>query len=94
MSDAAIGTKEWHAEWRRRRVAAATQMWDEFEASGDVIPDIDFSVNCPICGEELHGDGDEFYCEICPVTWPRNGYGHEAQRHDLPVTNDTTTEGA
>lgn len=43
------------------------------------IPDIDFSVDCPICGAGLDYDGGDFYCQRCCVSWPKDGYGHKAE---------------
>jgi hypothetical protein len=45
------------------------------------FPDIDFSVDCPICDGGLEYDGDAFVCPECRVSWGRQGYGHEATLH-------------
>jgi hypothetical protein len=42
------------------------------------FPDLDFGVDCPICDTGLEYD-EAFYCPECCVSWPRNGYGHEAE---------------
>ncbi len=74
------GSDEWFAKFRRERAEARKATSEEFLASGDDIPDIDFSVDCPICDDPLDFD-DEFYCAVCNVSWPKSGYGHKATRH-------------
>lgn len=70
-------------DWLLRRQAAREQISAEFFASGESVPDIDFMPPCPICdGDLFTDDGTFFDCEVCMVRWPRNGYGHEAQRID------------
>lgn len=61
---------------KRRRISEA------HFAAGTPIPDIDFVPPCPICDDDLICEDGAFECEICSVTWPRSGYGHEAERHD------------
>lgn len=64
------------ANRRRAQEEAAA----EFHASGDAIPDIDFTPPCPICGADLYtDDGSWFGCEVCRIAWPRNGYGVQAE---------------
>lgn len=53
-----------------------------FDGTEQEIPDLVFETPvCPIC--DLHTVFDEvFICEVCGVTWPSNGYGHQAEKID------------
>lgn len=73
-----------HAWWADRQAkihAAEEEASKEFFADPDAkIPDLDCRCpDCPICLRETDYD-EGYYCEICQVWWPQNGYGHQARR--------------
>jgi hypothetical protein len=70
-------------DFERRRQQAAEQCRKEFREDGGLIPDLDFDPpDCSICGLMTEYVDGYFVCGGCDVSWPQNGYGHEATRAD------------
>jgi hypothetical protein len=70
----------WREYERQRRESQEQQSAEHFANPDATIPDLEFSTpDCPICYRATDFD-DGFSCDVCKVTWPSNGYGHDATR--------------
>lgn len=70
-------------EFEKRQREAADQRRKEWFADHRDIPDLDFfPPDCSICWVMTEYDDGYFTCNGCDVSWPQNGYGHQAVRAD------------
>lgn len=67
----------------QRQQESADQRRAEWFADHSDIPDLDFlTPDCSICWLATEYDDGYFTCVGCDVSWPQNGYGHQAVRSD------------
>lgn len=71
--------RDFQREQRQACEALSEIHWSDPDAS---IPDLEFlTPECPICTTPTEYDDGVYTCPVCIVTWPRNGYGHQATRY-------------
>ena len=74
-------TTWWRERERRRRQASEEMSAEHFSQPDATIPDLD-TPDCPICLHNTEFDDGVFVCDVCHITWPQNGYGHQAERYE------------
>jgi hypothetical protein len=70
-------------DMEKRKQDSAERQRAEWHAHHEDIPDLDFCPpDCPICWLMTEYEDGYFTCWGCDVSWPNNGYGHQACHAD------------
>ena len=73
----------WNEREQRLRKAAEEMSAEHFAQLDATIPDLEFNTpDCPICLTATDFDDGVFVCDVCCISWPRSGYGRDAERYE------------
>lgn len=95
-SDLIDETMAWASAYdKRRRERAVSDAEEWFAENGrEAIPDLEFETpDCPVCYLPTESDPDSFLCDVCGLTWDRNGTGGESINDHTVCTKGTTDDG-